>query len=396
MKKNIQDDIIHQVLCHGSVTRKDLVKLFGIRPASLYTVVDRLIDIGLFHEPERHGKRTGRKASVVKFNNEFANFAGVELRPGEILGSVINLSGDIIATLKKSFDPCLDLDQLLVSLKDFVDDLILSQENNLISNSKASFKGLAFADPGLVDREKQLSVIAVNIESWRNVETGRVLREFTGIENILIESEANARTFMEYSLMTPDLPSSFFHMELGYGVGGGFIKDGELFFGSTNCGMEIGHFIVEPGGAQCQCGNRGCLEAMVATAAIKRKVEYLIEHSVHSTLSEKKFSMENFIEAVKCNDKGALLIATEVSEKIAVALQAVVALINPEVIMLSGALTGLGDLMLNTIRKHLELNCQPAAVAGVQIKISSIDDFGTARGAALLARENYLFNTEMP
>lgn len=387
MKKNIQNDIIRQILLHGFVTRKDLVELLEIRPASLYAAMDKLTDIGLLHEPERHGKRTGRKASVVKFDKEYAYFAGVELRPREVLGSVINLSGDVITTLKGDFDPCLDADQLISTLLDFV--------NTLIKKSKVPvdvFAGIGFADPGLVDQQRQISVVAVNIDNWRNLETGRLLREGTGIQNVIVESGANARTFMEYSLMIPDLPDSFFHMELGYGVGGGFIKESKLFCGSTNCGMEIGHLIIDQGGALCQCGNRGCLEAMVSTAAIKRKVEYLIEHGVHSMLSKSEFSIDNFIEAVNSNDKGALSIANEICGSIAVALQAVVALINPKIIMLSGGLTGMGDMMLNIIRQHLELNCQPTAVSGVQIKISSINDFGTAQGAALLARKEYLFN----
>jgi N-acetylglucosamine repressor len=385
MKQNLRDKIIHQLLINNSVTRKGLVEDFKVRPASLYKAVDELKAKGLLHEPERVGKRTGRKASTLKFNGNHAYFIGVDLRPRRILGSIIDLSGKVITTLQGEFDPTASAEQLIAALLAFVD--------NLIKNSKinhALFQGLGLADPGLVDHRNLVSVVAVTIDNWRNIPSGQLLMEHTGISNIIIESGANAGTFMEYSLMKPDFPDSLFHLAIGDGVGGGLVKHDKLFFGATNSGMEIGHLIVNRSGTLCQCGNRGCLETVISTPAIERKVRNIIDHGVNSTLSDGSFSMDKFIKAVNDNDKGALSIATELCTNIAVALQAVVALINPEIILLSGELTGLGDMMLNSIQQHLELNCQPAAISDIKIKLSTMNKFGTAQGAAMLTREKYL------
>ena len=45
------------------------------------------------------------------------------------------------------------------------------------------------------------------------------------------------------------------------GVGGGIIVDGRPLRGAAGYAGEIGHIAVNPGGAECRCGARGCLQA---------------------------------------------------------------------------------------------------------------------------------------
>src|SRR5437763_1161522 len=58
---------------------------------------------------------------------------------------------------------------------------------------------------------------------------------------------------------------------LGSGVGGGVMLGGRLLEGSHGLAGEIGHLVVQEGGAPCGCGNRGCLEAMASGTAIARR-----------------------------------------------------------------------------------------------------------------------------
>ena len=389
MKTTLYNSIISELLVHDSVTRKKMIEQFKVRPASLYSVVDELKAQGLLCEPGRTNRRTGRKASALKFNGQHAYFIGLDLRPRKLFGSIIDLSGQVIVTQESDFNSATSRAQLISALLTFIDDLVRQSELPI-----TMIQGLALADPGLVDRDKLISIIAVTIDNWRNIPTGQIIAEHTGITNIIIESGANAGTFMEYNHLKPNFPISLFNLAIGDGVGGGLVQNGEIFCGATSSGMEIGHLIVNPGGRLCQCGNRGCLETVISTPAIERKVRNLIAHGVNSKLSTDNFSLDKFIDAVKCNDKGASSIAIELYTSIAVALQAVVALINPEVIIISGKLTGLGDTMLNAIRQYLALNCQPLAVSTIKLKLASVNNFNTAQGAALLVRKKYLHHLQ--
>ncbi len=60
----------------------------------------------------------------------------------------------------------------------------------------------------------------------------------------------------------------FMAMVVSTGVGGGIVLDGRLLDGAGGNAGHIGHVIVEPGGRQCRCGARGCLEAEASGTAI--------------------------------------------------------------------------------------------------------------------------------
>jgi glucokinase len=52
-------------------------------------------------------------------------------------------------------------------------------------------------------------------------------------------------------------------------VGGGIVLDGRLLDGRSGNAGHIGHVIVKPGGRECFCGGRGCLEAEASGRAIE-------------------------------------------------------------------------------------------------------------------------------
>ena len=57
------------------------------------------------------------------------------------------------------------------------------------------------------------------------------------------------------------------------GVGAGLVLDGRLFAGSSYAAGEIGHVVVDPDGARCACGKRGCLETEVSEPLLDRLLE---------------------------------------------------------------------------------------------------------------------------
>src|SRR4030042_1038855 len=63
---------------------------------------------------------------------------------------------------------------------------------------------------------------------------------------------------------------------LGTGIGGGIIIDKKLYRGLDDTAGELGHMTVFPNGPVCNCGNRGCLEAIAsATGMVNRAVDAL-------------------------------------------------------------------------------------------------------------------------
>lgn len=384
-KDNLRSVILKNALQLGEITRPELVEMTGIRAASVFEAVDALKREGILYEPERQGKRTGRKAPVLKLNPDHFWTAGIDFQVRRTIGSVTDLSGTVLYTAEL---PALERGTLTACRNEIRAVLRMLQEQ--CGSQWNKVRGIGFADPGLVDVRQGLSIRAVNVPGWENAHTGEWLARENGVPGG-VWPEAMVKTFMEYLVRGKTMHGSLFHLGMDDGIGGGFIKDGECFIGDTNQAMEIGHIVIDPDGPLCQCGNRGCLEALAGETGIRRRIHEVISSGVDTVLNLEQFSLQYFTECAK-HDKAARIIASEVSESIGRALAVAVALLNPSMIVLSGELTGLGDLLLESIHRVLSLSCFAGAVRDLKLEFSKLEKADTARGAALLMRNQLLQN----
>ena len=379
-KDDIKQELLEELCLKRQLTRLEFIKTRGIRAATVFAAVDELKKDGLVCEPERKGEKTGRKSPFLQLDPAYANFIGLELQPNKLTGVVIDAAGEIVTQAVLTLDDASDARKLILAM-----DQILLRLKSQTDCDWQEVKGIGFADPGLVDIKNKISLRAVNVSGWENIETGRILRQMTACQESLVVPENVAKTFAEYYNHCPELPQSLFQMSLGAGIGGGFIKNGELFIGDNHRGMEIGHVVIVPNGPLCQCGNRGCLEAVAGEAGIKRKINELIINGVNTELSIENFSLSAFVQAAK-RDRAAMMLANEVCESISLGLATVIALLNPSIIVLSGELTEFGGFLTDTIKRILHTHCFPGALENLSLEISTLDEYATARAVALMCR----------
>lgn len=113
------------------------------------------------------------------------------------------------------------------------------------------------------------SVSPVNIEAWRGFPLLDRLCTHTGLATT-IDNDAKALALGEGWLGAAVGARDYLAMVVSTGVGGGIVLDGRLLDGHDGNAGHIGHVIVEPDGARCGCGARGCLEAEASGTAIAR------------------------------------------------------------------------------------------------------------------------------
>jgi glucokinase len=129
-------------------------------------------------------------------------------------------------------------------------------------------------------------------------------------------------------------------LTVGTGVGGGLVVGRRLYRGATGLGAEVGHLIVDPEGAVCGCGNRGCLEAMASGTALQR-----IGGGIPG---------ESLLAAARAGDAHARSLFGEIGGWLGLGLASLVTLFDPEVIVIGGGLRPAIDLMGPALRKRLE------------------------------------------
>lgn len=133
----------------------------------------------------------------------------------------------------------------------------------------ADVAALGIGVPGRVDPEHGHVTLAVNLD-WHDLPLGPRLEEILGIP-VVVENDVRAAALGLHRRGQFGATGSLALLAIGTGIAAGVVLDGQLHRGSHGLAGEIGHVVVDPEGAPCACGNRGCLETVAAGPALVRR-----------------------------------------------------------------------------------------------------------------------------
>jgi glucokinase len=149
-------------------------------------------------------------------------------------------------------------------------------------------------------------------------------------------------------------PRTLVFLTVSTGIGAGVVNRGEIFLGSQGLAAEVGHMSIDWSATapQCQCGNKGCLEALasgtaIAAAARERLAGGEWPGSSMSAAAE-DITSEAVFQAAAAGDALAINILERVVEALAVGLGNVLHLYNPDLLVLGGGVTA-GFIQLNML-----------------------------------------------
>jgi len=249
--------------------------------------------------------------------------------------------------------------------------------------------GIGLGIPGLIDIERGYSRFAGNL-GWQNVP---VLDEF--------KKEFDVPICMDNDVRVAALGEKYFGagvgvknqilVTLGTGVGSGIIIDGKLHRGYSASAGEIGHVCIEKDGYFCNCGNRGCLEMYVSAPGIVRRTKrYIMEghftiitSMVNDELS--KITPKIVSEAADKGDGLARLIIDETAKLLGIGLATYAHIINPELIIVGGGVSLMGDKLFVPLRKYFDEHLMMSLRGKVSIVPSKLKDQSGMIGAAALS-----------
>lgn len=187
---------------------------------------------------------------------------------------------------------------------------------------------------------------------------------------------------------------TLFYVTVSTGVGGGVVDKGSVFLGANGLTAEIGHTLVDTtvDALQCQCGARGCLEAMASGTGIERIAKQKLASggfpdSALAALDAGLVDSEAVFDAAEKKDSLALSILEGAVSALAVGLTNVVHLFNPDMIVLGGGVTdGLVKLdLLPEIDRQIHDRAMSELHKEFQLTSARLgDSVGLAGSAALV------------
>jgi len=186
-----------------------------------------------------------------------SNAIGIDVGGTKIAGGVVDDRGRILVEDRVE-SPATDTEA--------IEEAIATLVTRLRRDHEAVSVGVGAA--GYIDKDRAKVLFAPNI-AWRDVDLKGELEEKIDLP-VVVENDANAAAWGEFTYGAGRDIDDLLMLTIGTGVGGGIVKDGELYRGAFGVAAEVGHLRVVPGGRLCGCGNRGCLEAYGSGSALVR------------------------------------------------------------------------------------------------------------------------------
>jgi len=144
---------------------------------------------------------------------------------------------------------------------------------------------------------------------------------------------------------------------------------------------------IDPNGRICGCGLRGCLSTVISAWALKERIGTLSNLYPNSSLLNGSPSIIDIENAALNRDQLAIQVVTEATNYLTSAITSLVNLINPDMIIIGGSLSRLGELVINPIQKKIDDCALVSSVSKTKIITSKLGSKGVAIGAATLAIE---------
>ena len=180
---------------------------------------------------------------------------------------------------------------------------------------------------------------------------------------------------------------------IGTGIGGGIIIDGKLYSGFSGTAGEIGHMVIEVGGPKCNCGNRGCFEALASRTAIFRKIHAAVKGGQKTILTDmlgpdiSDLRSGDLRKAIRKGDSFVEKVIEEAAEYTGIAVANLMNVLSPQTIVLGGGvIDALGDEMMAIIVATAGDYAMNGTSKGIDIIASKTGDDAGIIGAGVLAR----------
>ena len=309
-------------------------------------------------------------------NNSEPNFAGIEVASSTMRGVVISAAGDVRTRRDTTYQPENLIGEIAILVKGL--------------GEAGPLKSVGLGIPGLVNRDTDRVLISTGLPSAARDDIHSELMKATGLR-FELENDANSAAYGEYKAGAGRDARNIFYIGIGEAIGGAIILDGKLWLGASGCAGEIGHITINTEGAECECGNTGCLETVASGPNLVRRARERLDRDSTSSLSRLVLS-ENLTAAdvareANNGDDFSVMMLERTGKSIGAAVASVINLLSIERIILGGAIMEAGDLILKPVIEEARQRSFQPCFEATTIVAAELGADGVAIGAALLARD---------
>ena len=240
--------------------------------------------------------------------------------------------------------------------------------------------GVGFGGP--VDWKTGKVCCSHQIEGWFGFDLGEWLHSLTN-QPIVVDNDANVAALGEALCGAGVGFDPVFYITLGSGVGGGLVAQGKIYHGAKPGESEIGHVRLDREGT--------ILESRCSGWAVDSKIRQLKSIAPESLLSRRIGNSigeeaKHLNSALSEGDPVARRVIEETAEDLAFGLSHVIHLFHPELIVLGGGLSLVGEPLRSAVDQALRKHVMEAFAPGPSIRLTALGEDAVPVGTLLLAK----------
>ena len=312
---------------------------------------------------------------------------GIDLGGTKILTAVIDSQGKILSR-DYSITPAKEGSEAII--KSILESADRAFEQAHISAADLTAIGLGAS--GLSNPDTGILFTSPNLPGWKDIPLRDIIEKELGRKAFLI-NDANAAAVGELHFGAGRGARNFIYITVSTGIGGGIIIDGKIYTGSMGAAGELGHMVIDDKGPPCNCGNTGCWEMLASGTALAREAKHRIKAGAATFIPKyadgdvEKINAEAIHKAAQAGDKLANEMIARVAYYLGVGLSNLINIFNPEIIIIGGGLSNIGEMLLEPAYKEAGRRAYKQSYQAVRFASAELGRNSGVLGAAAFALE---------
>jgi predicted NBD/HSP70 family sugar kinase len=364
----------------GAVTRAQLTQRLGVGRSTIGSLVADLTQLGLVEEVvPSGGVGVGRPSHVVAPHRIGPFAVAVDIDVTSVTMAAVGLGGDVLAREVLETGKVATAPEAIAKL---VMDAIPRLRQAGAPDARPA--GIGVSVPGTVDRRTGRVGVAPNL-GWEDAALGALLTEAApaGVP-VAVGNDADLAVLAEHQRGSARDCDDVIYVLGRIGVGAGILVGGVPLRGHDGHAGEIGHNVLDPSGALCHCGKRGCTETYIGDGALLRLAG--------RALPPTDAAVADLFADARAGDADALAAAHVVAYALGRAIANLVNTLNPQRIVLGGSLAYLLDVARPELEVSVRTYALEASTRIVQLVAPALGADSSLLGAAEIAFTDLLAN----
>lgn len=268
VKKLNKNRIFRLIYNSDKISRQEIADQLGLSLPTVNQNLKMLMEDGLIEYVGNFTSTGGRRAQAITINNNARKAISVNIKTDYINVDVVGLKGQIIYSMavKAHFSKSSAYIEKLTDVVRHAVDYVGADADDIL--------GVGITVPGILDDEKQILISAPPLKA-KNYDFTKLISAID--YPVVVMNDARAEAYADHWFNGKSEDEKIYIM-LGEGVGGAYINASAIRNGVHNRGGEFGHMVIHPGGKQCLCGKKGCLEAYVSEKVLSSELDMTLDN----------------------------------------------------------------------------------------------------------------------